>query len=417
MNAVILRLHWLLLKRDRPALVLSFILPIVFFSVFSAVYLEIAGDGATRILRVGIVDLDRSEASQRLISGLKNDRRLQLQEIAAGGETPDAARDQATQLVRSGAAPVALILEPGFGDRLGTGGGGPPAVRTLEDRSDAPLTVTFDAVLDAALTRLAAEFWAMRGMDALRTAERGYGAASAGAIPGPQQVTASLAAIRAATRIERIDVLGGSSAGRKRAAIAYFAAGTGVLFLLFTMAGAAATLLDEVRDGTLQRVLGGGLGLTQLLLYKWIFFVALGAAQVTVMFLWGWAVFGLDLFTFPHLSGFVVMTFFTSAAAAAFGIAMATLCSSRAQFTGFSTILILVMSAVGGSMFPRFLMSDTLKSAGLATFNAWALDGYQKVFWYEAPLHELWPQILVLAVCTVVLMAVARRLAARWATS
>ena len=54
------------------------------------------------------------------------------------------------------------------------------------------------------------------------------------------------------------------------------------------------------------------------------------------------------------------------------------------------------MSALGGSMFPRFLMSETMQKVGLLTFNAWALDGYLKVFWRNAPLWQLWPQVLVL---------------------
>ena len=32
------------------------------------------------------------------------------------------------------------------------------------------------------------------------------------------------------------------------------------------------------------------------------------------------------------------------------------------------------------------------------TFNAWALDGYLKVFWRNAPVWQLWPQVLVLSV-------------------
>ncbi len=97
------------------------------------------------------------------------------------------------------------------------------------------------------------------------------------------------------------------------------------------------------------------------------------------MFLWGAVVFGLPLFS--HLPGFVVMTAATASAAAALGLVLATLARTRAQLSGFSTILILTMSALGGSMFPRFLMSENMQKLGLLTFNAWALDGYLKVFW------------------------------------
>ena len=89
---------------------------------------------------------------------------------------------------------------------------------------------------------------------------------------------------------------------------------------------------------------------------------------------------------------------------------------TRAQLSGFSTILILTMSALGGSMFPRFLMSETMQKIGLLTFNAWALDGYLKVFWRNAPCGELWPQVVVLIGPHRVFLAVARMLARRWET-
>ena len=97
---------------------------------------------------------------------------------------------------------------------------------------------------------------------------------------------------------------------------------------------------------------------------------------------------------------------------------LATLARTRAQLSGMSTIIILTMSALGGSMFPRFLMSETMQKLGLLTFNAWALDGYLKVFWRDAPIWQLWPQVLVLAVLTAVfLVALARMLARRWETA
>lgn len=80
-------------------------------------------------------------------------------------------------------------------------------------------------------------------------------------------------------------------------------------------------------------------------------------------------------------------------------------------------MLILTMSALGGSMFPRFLMSEMMQKLGLVTFNAWALDGYPKVFWRDAPIWQLWPQLSMLAALTAVFLGTARLLARRWETS
>jgi len=130
------------------------------------------------------------------------------------------------------------------------------------------------------------------------------------------------------------------------------------------------------------------------------------------MFLWARVAFQLPLFA--HVPGFITMTAVTAGAAAALGLVLATLAQTRSQLSGFSTILILTMSALGGSMFPRFLMSEGLQKVGLLTFNAWALDGYLKVFWRNAPLWQLWPQVSVLVGLTGTFLVIARLLARRW---
>jgi len=130
------------------------------------------------------------------------------------------------------------------------------------------------------------------------------------------------------------------------------------------------------------------------------------------MFLWGWAVYKLDFF--GHLPGFVVMGLCTAFAVAAFGMLLASACRTRAQLGALSTLLILIMSSVGGSMFPRFLMPESMQKAGLLTINAWAIDGFTKVFWRDLPVKELWPQVTVLLAVGVGLFAIARRVARRW---
>jgi len=171
-------------------------------------------------------------------------------------------------------------------------------------------------------------------------------------------------------------------------------------------------LLDEADSGTLDRVLSSRVTMTTLLAGKLTFNTLLAFTQLVVMFLWATAVFKLDLFT--HIPGFVVMGLCTAFAVAAFGMLLASICRTRAQLGAVSTLLILIMSSVGGSMFPRFLMPAAMQKAGLFTINAWAIDGFTKVFWRDLPVRELWPQVSVLLAVGIVLFAVARRVARRW---
>jgi len=194
--------------------------------------------------------------------------------------------------------------------------------------------------------------------------------------------------------------------------ISFYAAGIGVMFLLFTASGSAGALLDEAESGTLDRVLSSRVTMTTLLMGKLTFNTLLAFTQLVVMFLWASSVFKLDLFT--HIPGFVVMGLCTAFAVAAFGMLLASICRTRAQLGALSTLLILTMSAVGGSMFPRFLMPQAMQKAGLWTINAWAIDGFTKVFWRDLPVRELWPQVGVLLAVGIVLFVVARRIARRW---
>jgi ABC-2 type transport system permease protein len=194
--------------------------------------------------------------------------------------------------------------------------------------------------------------------------------------------------------------------------VSFYAAAIGVMFLLFTASGAAGALLDEAESGTLDRVLSSRVTMTSLMLGKLAYNSLLAFSQLVVMFLWGWAVFKLDFWS--HIPGFIVMGVCTAVAVAAFGLLLASICKTRAQLGALSTLVILVMSSIGGSMFPRFLMPESMQKAGLLTINAWAIDGFTKIFWRDEPISHLWPQVSVLVAIAIVLFAIARRVARRW---
>jgi len=72
------------------------------------------------------------------------------------------------------------------------------------------------------------------------------------------------------------------------------------------------------------------------------------------------------------------------------------------------------MSALGGSMYPRFLMPEKMQKFGLLTLNAWAIDGFQKIFWRDEPVRAVLPQVAVLIAVGVVFFLIARKMAERW---
>jgi ABC-2 type transport system permease protein len=415
----LIRIAWTNLRRDRVAQALTFVLPVIFFSIFASVFGG-RGDPPTPRVRAAVVDDDRSPFSARLIVALRAESSLQVQTTAsANGQGATLDRAGAERLVRNGDVPVAIVIPSGLGAAIGsTGFGGGPSITLLADPSD-PIAPSMVGGLLQKVTMTAAPEVLMQG--GLRQFETYAGPLTPGQRAAVDQWLPTLQSGRGGSAspgmgvgVEVVDVVRNSS--QRGSLISFYAAGIGVMFLLFSMVGAAGTvLLEEAESGTLERLLCTNLGMTGILLGKWAFMALIGCAQLTVMFLWGHFVFGLPLFS--HIPGFIIMTMTTAAAAAALAIALATIARSRAQLSGFSTILILTMSALGGSMFPRFLMTETMQKFGLVTFNAWALDGYLKVFWRNAPIWELWPQVTVLITLAVVLLLAARTLARRWETA
>ncbi|HKW03430.1 MAG TPA: ABC transporter permease [Vicinamibacterales bacterium] len=370
MIGTLLRIGWINLKRDRVVQAMTFALPIIFFSIFASVF----GNQrpATRQVRMAIVDEDQSAYSAKLVKALQAERALAVQTTANAdgtGETLD--RAAAESLVKTGTLPVAIVLPKDL-----------RKVQVLADVSDPIAPQIAQGLLQK--VSFTARFDALPG--------------------GPN----AAAFIGLPTEVVNV-MKPGQGQG---ATISFYAAGVGVMFLLFSCSGAGGALLEEEEAGTLGRLIGSRAGMTGVLVGKWLFLALMGVAQICVMFSWGALAFHLPLAS--HLAGFLIVTVPTAAAAAAFGLFLATLCRSRQQLAGISTIVILTMSAIGGSMFPRFLMSETMQKVGLVTFNAWALDGYLKVFWREAPLAALWPQVTVLVGLAAAFFGAARLVARRW---
>ena len=393
MILAVVRTHFARLKRDRAALVLSFVVPVVFFSVFASIFG--GARNATPRIRLIAVDEDRSGSSRRFAAALSSEKALNVL-FSPGTEAGPAGlaydRASAEQAVRAGTAPLALIIPKGFGSApLGFGPAAQrrPKLLLLADTSDpiAPQVVT------GLLQKVS-----MTSMHGARAP-----------MPSSESAGPGSAAGEGVVAVDVRDVLGET---KKNPTSALLASGLGVMFLLFSAAGAGGAFTEEAESGTLDRILSTRVTMTRLLLGKLAYLSIVAVLQLTVMFAWGEMFFGLDLH--GHVPGFLIMSVVTALAASCFGLLLAAVSRSRMQLVAISNLSILVMSALGGSMVPRYLLSENVQKLGLITLNAWAIDGFVKVFWREEPLVNLWPQAAVLLGAAAALFAAARRVARRW---
>ncbi len=421
MISAIVRTATVSLRRDRAALALSFILPVVFFTIFAVIF---GGRrDTTPKVNLLVVDEDRSRTSQRIVQGLKQEGSLVVKtrpDPVKGAEQPEYTAATAEVAVKEGSAPVAVIIPHGFGENpiaFGPADANRPTIQLLKDSSDAIAPQIIAGLLQKVAMTSMPDLMAEQGSKyfdqfAGLTREQRDRLSEALRYLRNQEESGTATSRSGSEGIIAVTSRAVVGENKNNPMVSFYAAAIGVMFLLFTASGAAGALLDEAESGTLDRVLSSHVTMTSLMLGKLTFNSLLAFSQLVLMFLWGWAVFRLDLWT--HIPGFIVMGVCTAVAVAAFGMLLASICRTRAQLGALSTLIILVMSSIGGSMFPRFLMPEAMQKAGLLTINAWAIDGFTKIFWRDEPISHLWPQVFVLLGIAVALFGIARRIARRW---
>ena len=335
MIPTILRIGFINLRRDRVVQALTFLLPIIFFSIFALVF----GNqrNPTSKINVAVADEDQSEYSKKLVTALKAEAGLDVQTTARSDGTGGTLNAESAQaLVKKGTLPVAIVLPKGLGesrrilirdDDVG------PNVQVLADTSDPIAPQVVQGLLQKVAFTAAPEMMADEG---LATFEKYAGPLTPAQQTARQQWLSLIksnatggqlrnAESRIGLPVKVVNVMETGNNGAK--AVSFYAAGTGVMFLLFSCSGAGGALLDEQEAGTLDRLIGSRAGMGGVLAGKWLFILLMGIGQLTVMFIWGALVFGLPLSS--HVPGFFVMTVFTAAAAAGFGLLLATISRSR----------------------------------------------------------------------------------------
>ncbi len=405
----VIQTSWRRLRNNRSELLLTFIVPMVFFSIFALIFGSRDSSSSTPKIKVAISNEWPSELSNRAVALLQEQKSLRFTERSSRsmGHSTNAdsvSRETAEDLVRRGMVSAAVVFTKFDPATVGSA-----EVEILTDSFDQVASQVLTAVVQKAVMTANAEI------------TRAGSSPDGRFVPNPPLATEGVSQAAFTLKaspplnvprpptIATVDILGGK---KTNPVIAMYAAGIAVMFLLFSATTASGSLLEERENSTLDRLLCSRLTMDQLLLGKWSFLTLIGSIQMTLMFIWGAIVFGIDLQ--HHIEGFVAMTLVTAGAASSFALMLAALCKSRMQLGWVSTIVILTMSALGGSMVPRYLMSETIQKAGLWTFNAWALDGYNKIFWRELPLRDIGMELAVLTASGFVFIVAARVFAIRW---
>jgi ABC-2 type transport system permease protein len=405
MTLAMFRAALLQLLHDRGALLLSLFVPAVFFLIFAEIFATAASDEVQ--VHVAIVDEVRSADSISLLAALEREATVTI--------VPEV-NDRATalDLVRRGTADVALIVRAD-GESLAdaTGLAAPPLLILVDPSRSVAATV-----LSGQLQR--AYFAALPDLAVGRVAELIGTEFTEFSAEQQAEIDSGLAGLRASAQsserggwsfeelLERQDVAGQTAALNH---IAYYAGAVAFMFLMFASAQNAVGILDDQAAGILDRIAAGPGGIIVVLNGRFMFLVLQGMVQNTVIFCVAWLLYGVDV---PgHFAAWLLISFCAAVLAAGLGLVLVTACRTRAQAQILPTVVILIMSAIGGSMVPRFFMPEWLQTVGWITPNTWALEAYSGLFWRGETLQALLPGCAGLFLSGMLALAISYLLARR----
>jgi ABC-2 type transport system permease protein len=170
--------------------------------------------------------------------------------------------------------------------------------------------------------------------------------------------------------------------------------GWALTFLLFALTASSSSLFDERKSGVMLRILTSPVSRVHILWSKYIFNMSLAIVQLLFMFIVGWLMFQVDIFT--NFLNLMLIILSASVACTSFGMLLASVSKTRQQANGLGTLLILTMSAIGGAWFPTFLMPPAIQFFSKLTFVYWAMEGFLEVLWRGVGTIDILPHIGIL---------------------
>jgi len=392
-----------LIWRDRPALLLMLVAPFVLTLGLGFVSGRFSGSrSALSHIPVMLVNQDQGQLGTALVNVFSS---ADLADLVAPSAGTDAAA--ARQQVAADKAAAAVIVPAGLSASIIPNANGQTGSAVAVEVYANPAQPVGASVIQAIVNEFMSQVETSR-VSGMVTAQQllanglatpaqlaQLGAALAGRGPGGQDAPL--------ITVQRADQAGAGSQALEVDALAIFAPGMALMFLMYTASYGGRSLLAERTEGTLARLLTTPTAGAQVLAGKLFGMLLTGLAQVTVLVAGSSLLFHL---TWGDPLAVALLILAVTAAATGWGTLLAALARTPAQVGSLGSALMLIFGMLSGAFIPLRTFPAWLQSVAHLTPNAVGLDAFTTLARGDT-LAAIAPGLAGLLVMAVVLFAVA----------
>jgi len=400
-----------LMFRDRAALLLMLLTPFLLTLGMGLVTGQFSGDNNSGIsdIPVVIVNLDNDSLGNALVDVFNSDDLADLVEPASS-QDPEAAR----RLVDEDEVAAAIIIPAGFTQSVipQNNGAAPNEELTIEFYSN-PSRPTSAGIIKAILDGFLARLDEMR-LGGLTTITQLLASGriqpqDANQVGEEMGERLQSAAVNGETTAITLNTSTSEQETNEFNALAYFAPGMALMFLMFTVSYGGRSILAEKAEGTLPRLLVSPTSSMQVLGGKVFGIFLMGAAQMLILIGASTLFFGLD---WGNTASVILLVAAAVFGATGWGLLITALARTPAQIGSVGSAVMLIFGMLGGSLVPLDNLPAFTQALGRITPNAWAMDGFLTLA-LGGTLSLLSPPVLALLAMGILLFLISAALFGR----
>ncbi len=374
-----------IILRDRNALLMMFLVPMLIISVSG---LALGGESQQNIkIGVLIVDLDNDDISRGFVEFLEDvdilDVDMESNEFAA--------RDR----VKNQEYGRLIIIPLGFTESVMTGQD--TGLLIITNPTEESQNTVLEKIVEAYANRISTNVVVVKTVSA-------YG------IPvyTEEQILEIIDTAEQFVQPPPVEVTIESTTSNlaEFSSFTQYVPGFAVMFLLFTTVQIGSiSLIKEQEAGTMRRLVTAPISSVEIIGGKIASTFVRGFVQLTVLMYFGNVVFDLDLGS--DTLALLILIAAITLASTGLGLMVAVLVKTAEQADSISLLLVLIMSAVGGSWWPLFIEPQFMQDMAHFTITAWAMEGFYDLLYFDLGLAGILREVGMLMLMMILFFGIA----------